>query len=129
MLNQALGLKPETFYGNDGYLELKGGPWKAFHGREKEPFAGSKDGRNGDVAAHGANFIDAVRAGNDKLLRSDINEGFYSSALPLMSNISYRLGARELTFNDKTEKFDNEPEANKMLSRNYRHPYVVPSAV
>ena len=62
------------------------------------------------------------------MLNCDINEGFYSSALPHLGNISYRLG-RELKFMGDYEKFANDPEADTMLTRNYRKPYVVPEDV
>jgi predicted dehydrogenase len=117
------------FYGSEGYLEINGGTWKAYRRREKEPFAGSKEGTKEAVAAHWANFIDAVRSGKNNDLHCDINEGYLSAALPLMSNISYRLGGRNLTFNGRDEKFENEPDANKMLSKIYRDPYNVPTQV
>jgi hypothetical protein len=95
------------FYGTEGYLELKDEVWKAFRKREKEPFAGSKPdtkSKNDDVSnvgssdtAHFSNFIDAMRSGKDDDLHCDVNEGFFSSTLPLLANISYRL-ERELKF-------------------------------
>lgn len=126
-----------VFYGTDGYLELDGDTWKAFRKREKEPFAGSKTSggktTNDPLAPpggtqHYANFIDAIRAGKNESLHCDINEGFHSSALPLLANISYRLG-RELKFMGDYEKFANDPEADTMLKRAYRKPYVVPDEV
>ncbi|MEX1239346.1 MAG: Gfo/Idh/MocA family oxidoreductase [Cyclobacteriaceae bacterium] len=126
------------FYGTEGYLELTGGTWKAFRQREKEPFATSKkrDTRNeaspplvsSSDTAHWVNFLDAIRAGNDKLLTCDVNEGFYSTALPLLANISYRLG-RELRFRGDSEKFAGDAEASRMLSAPYRSPYEVPNVV
>lgn len=115
------------FYGSEGYLEIFGHKWKAFRRREKEPFAMSKDD---DISRgpHFANFIDAVRSGKDELLHCDINEGVISSDLPHLANISYRLG-RELTFNGTTEKFINDSEANVLLTREYRKPYIVPDKV
>ena len=127
------------FYGSDGYLEINGSTWKAFREGEEKPFAGSKeDGGKEEEApslvgssdtAHWINFIDAMRSGRDETLNCDINEGVYSSALPLMANISYRLGGRQLNFMDQYEKFDNDPAANAMLSRSYRPPYIVPNIV
>ena len=128
-----------TFYGTDGYLELNGSTWKAFRQREKEPFAGSAMETSSTPqdptfraapggAEHYANFIDAIRSGSNYDLHCDINEGYYSSALPLLANISYKLN-RKLTFKGKYEKFANDPEADMMLSRNYRKPYVVPEQV
>ena len=40
----------------------------------------------------------------------------------------YRLG-RKLTYDPATEKFVGDDEANKLLTRPYRHPYVVPEQV
>lgn len=126
------------FYGTEGYLELDGETWKAFRKREKEPFAGSETSEKKLVnptylaapggTDHYANFIDAIRAGKNEALHCDIITGFYSSALPLLANISYRLN-RELRFNDEHEKFDNDTEADTMLTRVYRKPYVVSGEV
>lgn len=124
------------FYGTEGYLEINGNTWKAYRRREKEPFAGSGEGQRIDVtstreeniSSHPANFIEAVRSGKNEDLHCDIQEGFLSSALPLLANISYRLG-RELTFDGSSEKFVKDPEADKMLTRVYRKPYVVPAKV
>jgi len=121
------------FYGTEGYLELNGETWKAFRQREKEPFAGSGIGERKQNARgesdHWGNFIDAIRSGKKETLNCEINDGHYSSALPHLANISYRLG-RGLKFNGDTEKFVNDPEADAMLKRKeYRKPYVVPDKV
>jgi predicted dehydrogenase len=116
------------FYGTEGYLEITGSSWNAFHGREKQPFASSKEIAGDQEGNHFANFLDAVRAGKKELLNCEINEGFYSAVLPLLGNISYRLG-RELKFMGNNEKFANDPEADAMLTRAYRKPYVVPENV
>ena len=126
------------FYGTDGYMEINGGRWKAFRKRENKPFAGSdvetdKPAENAYLAApggssHYGNFIDAIRSGKNEDLHCDILEGFMSAALPALANISYRL-KKELTFDGAKEKFVNDPEADKMLTREYRKPYVVPNVV
>lgn len=126
------------FYGTEGYLELDGETWKAFRKREKEPFAGSqkKENREAELTSHVAsngaphwiNFLEAIRASDDRKLHCDIREGYYSSALPLLANISYRLG-RALTFDGDKEKFVNDKEADAMTTRKYRAPYVVPDKV
>ena len=126
------------FYGTDGYLEIDGETWRAFRQREKEPFAGSKKAEDRDkeltshVATNGAphwiNFLDAIRAEDDKKLHCDIHEGYLSSCLPHLSNISYRL-KRELTFDGAKEKFVNDAEADALLTRKYREPFVVPQKV
>ncbi len=132
-----LGIKiGNIFYGSDGYLEIDGDTWKAYRKQEKEPFAGSKAAGTAEAASltgssnteHFINFLDAIKSGKDETLHCDISEGHYSSAVPFLANISYRLG-RELKFMGDYEKFANDPEADIMLSRRYRSPYVVPSEV
>lgn len=114
------------FYGTEGWLEINADTWRAFRQREKTPFAGSKaSSREGN---HWANFIESLRSGKSEDLNGEVAEGFYSSCLPLLANISYRLG-RELHFMNDYEKFANDTEADTMLKRVYRYPYVVPEQV
>jgi predicted dehydrogenase len=131
----SLGIRiGNIFYGTEGYLELNEGNWKAFRKREKEPFAGSAMTAPKAVdptfmaapggTEHFANFLDAVRGGKDEILHCHIKEGFYSSALPLLSNISYRLG-RKLEFDGVNEKFVNDKEADELLTQHYRDPYII----
>ena len=123
------------FYGTEGYLEINGGQWKAFRKRENQPFAGSNVGEKptdfmtppGGNSHHG-NLIDAIRSGKNEDLHCDILEGYMSACLPALANISYRLG-RQLKFDGATEKFVKDKAADKMLTRDYREPYVVPKVV
>jgi hypothetical protein len=114
-----------------------GGNWQTFFGRKNEPgpTSGDKDdsydpmnlaGSGG--GGHFNNFIAAVRSGKKSDLTCDIEVGHLSSALPLMANISYLLG-RELKIDGTKEKFITDVEADKMLKRTYRDPYVIPEKV
>jgi len=132
-----LGIKiGNIFYGSEGYLEIEGGTWKAYRTKETEPFAGSKVANinasetltGSSNTEHFVNFLDAIKSNKNEDLHCDILDGHYSSAVPFMANISYRLG-RELRFKGDSEKFINDPEADAMLTRKYRSPYVVPSKV
>lgn len=114
------------FYGADGWLEIYGSNWKAFRHRERESFAGSKDGER--EGSHWANFLEALRAGNNDVLHGDIHEGHMSTSLCHLANISYRVG-RSLRFNGTSEKFADAPDADALLTRVYREPYVVPESV
>jgi hypothetical protein len=117
------------FLGSEGWLEIYGNTWNAFRRREKEPFASSRDLLRAQGGGnHFTNFIDAIRSGKKEDLNCDIREGFYSSSLPHLANISYRLG-RHLKFLGEYERFANDPEADAMLTRRYRIPYVVPEEV
>jgi hypothetical protein len=77
---------------------------------------------------HVVNFYDAVRVNNPKVQRVDVEEIHRSTALCHLANISYRLG-RKLQFNPETEKFIGDAEADQLLTRQYRKPYVVPEKV
>ncbi len=111
------------FYGSEGYMQKTVTEWKTFMGQRREPGPAGAG-----LANHYQNFIDAIRANDRKLLTTSIEEGCYSCALIHFANISYRLG-RSLTFDPQTEKFVNDEEANALLKRDYRPPFVVPEKV
>ena len=74
------------------------------------------------------NFIDAVRSRKREDLNAEIEEGALSCNLVHLANISYRLG-RTLHWDSKKMECINDDEANKMLTRAYRTPFVVPKNV
>ena len=45
-----------------------------------------------------------------------------------LDGLNYHLG-RKLTVDAKTESFVGDPEANQLLTRPYRKPFVVPESV
>jgi len=116
------------FYGSDRWLEIYGDEWNAYRERERTPFASSKKDNGNDKQNHFSNFLDAVRSGKNEDLHCDIHDGFMSSSLPLLANISYRV-KRSLKFMGAYERFADDPEADKLLTRVYRKPYVVPDEV
>ena len=69
------------------------------------------------------NFLAAVRSRNYKELNDEIEIANLSAAMCHLANISYRVG-RQLTL-DNGPKFVNDPEATKLITRDYREPYVV----
>ena len=85
-------------------------------------------GASGGGGDHYANFLEAVRARDPQKLHADIEEDHLSSAYCHLGNIAYRLG-RKLAINPSTESFVNDPEADALLSRVYRAPFVVPDQV
>ncbi|MBK7406494.1 MAG: Gfo/Idh/MocA family oxidoreductase [Phycisphaerales bacterium] len=127
------------FYGAEGWMHVNGGAWKTFLGRKNEPgpssdnpgaFADEPTPAAGfDSGNPFANFIGALRANDPKLLGSEIESGYTSCVLPHLANISYRTGARALTFDAPTERFTGEgaAEANPLLARTYRDPFTIPT--
>lgn len=111
------------FYGSKGYLTRLRFGYKTFLGKEQQPGPTATSPED-----HFANFISAVRSRNHAALRADIEEGAATCTLIHLANISYRLG-RTLHFDPKTLTCIGDAEANRMLTRNYRAPYVVPQKV
>ena len=113
-----------VFYGSKGYLAISGyGEYKTFLGRKAEPGPSRQEEGN-----NWANFIAALRTRKQSDLNAPIEEGALSSNLVHMANISYRLG-RSLNWDAATFSFQGDEEANAMMKRNYRAPFVVPDEV
>ena len=112
------------FYGSEGYMVVDGyNKYSTFLGKERTPGPTRKEG--GD---HYKNFIDAVVAKNPSLCNGQVETAHLSSGLAHLGNIAYRVG-RVLTFDPKTERFVGDNEADQLLTRTYREPFVVPSQV
>jgi predicted dehydrogenase len=113
-----------VFYGSEGYLAIEGyNSYKTYLGRKQEPGPSRREG-----GSNWENFITAVRSRKRDDLNADIEEGHLSSALMHLANISYRLG-RSIDFDPTKEQIVKDHEANAMLRRKYRAPFVVPEKV
>lgn len=113
-----------SFYGSKGYMAIDGyTKYQTWMGKEQEP--GPAESKGGD---HFANFVGAVRSRKASELNAEIEEGALSTNLVHLANISYRLG-RTLHFDANTLSCTGDEEANKMFTRNYRAPFVVPKLV
>ena len=112
------------FYGSNGYLVIDNyNKYWTVLGKDQKPgpAANAPD-------KHWENFIAAVRSRKRQDLNAEIEEGALSCNLVHLANISYRLG-RTIQWDSKTMTCVGDPEANKMLTRAYRSPYVVPKNV
>jgi predicted dehydrogenase len=113
-----------TFYGSKGYLAIDGyGQYKTWLGKDQEPGPARNEGGN-----NWANFIEAVRSRKQSDLNAPIEEGYMSTVLVHLANISYRLG-RTLEFDAQNLSCKGDPEATRMFTRQYRAPFVVPEKV
>jgi predicted dehydrogenase len=112
------------FYGDKGYMVINGyNDYKTFLGKNREPGPARKEG--GD---HYLNFVQAVRAKDEKMLNGPVETAHLAASLAHLGNISYRLG-RTLDFDPIKEKFVDDKKANEMLTRKYRAPFIVPDKV
>ena len=108
------------FYGSKGYLVFDGPGYRTYMGKEQEPGPARAQGGN-----HYANFFNAMRSRKQAELNAPIEEGATSTMLVHLANISYRLG-RTLYFDAATMSCKGDEEANRMFTRDYRKPFVVP---
>jgi len=112
------------FYGSEGVLVIKGyDTYEIYRKDEKKPFETGKAG--GD---HFANWIKAIKSRKTEDQHGPVETAHLSSGLAHLGNIAYRL-ERVMTFDAVKEKFVNDKEGDKMLTREYRKPYVIPDKV
>jgi hypothetical protein len=75
---------------------------------------------------HFQTWIAALRSRDAGQLNAGIEQGHLSASLLRLANIACATG-RALTFDPATEKFQADAEANALLTRKHREPYVVPT--
>ena len=126
------------FYGTEGWVWIDGdgAKWQAYHGAKDDKGEGvdlsaeeSGGGSDPNVLTsiefpHYQNFVDALRANDPKILTCDILEGHLSSTLPHLANIAY-LTKRSLEFDGKSERFKDDKDADKLLTREYRKGFEI----
>jgi predicted dehydrogenase len=125
--------EPSQFhvYGNKGYLYFQEDIFKRKF--DYQVYLGDNEKPEPDMGTHPdldhfGIFAQAIRENKPNLVSCDIEEARISATYCLMADIAYRLN-RSLTFDPGTERFVSDEQANGMLSRRYREPYVVPEKV
>ena len=115
-----------TKTGIDGYNKYEswiGKPSEGKGGRTLEKGPSKTEG-----GSNWRNFIEVVKSGDRSKQNNDIEEGAISAVLMHLGNLSYRLG-RTLNFDAAKMQVTGDSEANKMFTRQYRAPFVVPTKV
>ncbi len=116
----------DLFYGTEGWAAQSDQGFQIFKGESNEVIFDERPERTagGDATSlHMQNFLAACRSRNSKELHDEIGNAVLSAGLCHLANISYRTG-RKLTL-EAGPKFAGDAEANRMLTRVYRKPYVV----
>jgi predicted dehydrogenase len=133
------------FFGSEGYMIIP--DYSSYYvflgpslGPNREPFQPGKspspslgphaaaEGHPMVDTPHFQNWIAACRSRKHEDLNADVEQGHLSTAMCHLAKISNQL-KRSVHFDPKTERFVNDEEANKLLKREYRPPYVVPEQV
>jgi predicted dehydrogenase len=128
--NQCVG---EIFFGSEGYMIFPDySSYYTFLGPNHEPgpfkTAGPGIDWRSESVPHFKNWLSAVRSRRHEDLNADVEQGHLSVSVCHLAKISCKLG-RSVHFDPKTERFVNDPAADKFLKREYRPPYVVPDVV
>jgi predicted dehydrogenase len=135
------------FYGAKGWMHVDQKGFRTYLGRKNEPGPSGEPAERRQLQAtgvpkgfeesgviatarrlHRENFIAAVRSREAGDLSAGILEGHVSSSLCHLANLSYRL-QRALRFDPEAERFVGDEEANRLLTRRYRPPFVMPEKV
>jgi len=118
------------FFGSDGFMSVDAWGYQIYLGEKRELAQKLKavEPRIWETTPHLENFLKAVRSRKHTDLTGDILEGHLSAALCHLANISYRT-RRKLAFDPARERFLGDAEANALVSRPYRAPYVAPEKV
>jgi len=72
---------------------------------------------------HMLNLLDAIQSKSKPV--ADIKEGHISTASCIIANLSMQLG-RPLIYDPVKMQFEKDPDANKLLERTYRQPWMHP---
>lgn len=107
-----------AFYGTEGALIVDGAGWKV-HSKKGEVGPSEKAGGG----SHTRNFLECMKS--RKPPNADVELGRLSTTLCHLGNICTRL-KRDLHFNPAAENFANDQEANALLTKEYRAPYLLP---
>jgi predicted dehydrogenase len=111
-----------AFYGTQGYMIFsRRGYFQVFLGDNDEKGPGMQGGAGMD--RHVANFLDCVHERKQPLASAEITH--LSCGLIHLGEIAGRL-QRILRFDPTTEQFPYDPEATRMLTKDYRSPYTIP---
>jgi predicted dehydrogenase len=103
-----------NFYGDDGTMIIAGNDCRILDPNDKLV----REIKNKqDDTDHFKNFLDCIRDG--KSPNSDIEEGQKGTLLCHLGNIAYRTG-RTLNMNPQTKSILDDPDAQKLWSRDYR---------
>ena len=113
-------------YGTEGWAAMGDGGFQAFKGESSELIMEERPerGAGGDATGlHMQNFLAVCRSRKYEDLHDGLNNAVLSASMCHLANISYRVG-RKLTLTEGP-KFVGDSDANKLITRDYRKPYVV----
>lgn len=108
-----------AFHGERGTLVVDRSGWKVYDCKERLNSDASEL-----LGSHVRNFVDCVRTRQKP--NADIEIGHASTTMCHLGNIAWQLG-REVRFDAEGEAFVSDTEADALLTRAYREPWMLPT--
>ncbi len=105
------------FIGTEGEVKVARGELTTTPATLKDKVIGETDKRVYFSDNHYKNFLDAMRSRKPPIC--DVEVGHRTASVCSIGNIAYQLG-RPLRWNPEKEKFENDADANRLLSRPMR---------
>lgn len=112
------------FFGDKATLQINRAGFHIYREEDRstrKPFY-SENAEGDNYVAHERNFFDCVRTRG--ITHCDAETGHRSTIYGHLANIAYRAG-RSITWNGADEQIPGDPEAAKLLTREYREPWVM----
>jgi len=133
------------FYGDKGYMVVNGyNSYKSYiytsrNDAAQDTVSGNVPSRGGlqegpskttrgEQELHFKNWFDAIRARDKSIQNGPVETAHLASALAHLAAISCRL-EQQLKFDPVAERFIGNEDANRMLTRQYRAPYLMPEKI
>lgn len=117
-----------AFVGSNGTLVVDREKWRLFpeaaNGEYLVPALPEQKGSNRDLALHVKNFIDCIKTRNKTAC--DIETARNVAVNAQLGNIALRTG-RKLYWNNETNKFTNDKEADQFIRPVYQGPWQLPT--
>ncbi len=117
------------FYGTKGTLHIGWRDGWTFYPSDSKAQSQHEDSQLQEPDGHNlkllwADFMESIETGKKPV--ANIEVAHRASVLPLLGMISWKTG-RSVEWDGSKEQIVGDPEANKMLSRPYRAPWVYPT--
>ncbi|MDF2517056.1 MAG: iolG 1 [Sphingobacterium sp.] len=113
-----------AFIGNNGTLVLNRAGWEVIPEKGRMEAIALQPSIDNGLEKHMANFVDAIRQKNPKLLHAPLEVGAHIAIFSQLGNIAYRTGQKLYWDKDK-QRFKDEA-ANKYLASVYHNGYKYP---
>jgi predicted dehydrogenase len=113
------------FYGTKGTVHIGDGTWCVFKNQNKNavPETPETPSNEGNLKVLWRNFIACIENGQKPIC--DIEYGHRATTMTLLGMVSLKLG-RSIGWNGEKQTIPNDPEAVKLLAREYRNPWKYP---